>query len=147
VTFIAQDAARRRVDLALSLAPYPLACEMDVRVIKQVLLNLLKNAMDAMPDGGRLEVRTLMQPPAGDEPANVLIEVEDTGVGIEEADLRKVFRPLFSTKPRGAGLGLSFCRQAVEEHGGRVRLFSRGRGRGTLALVSLPSRQTATDYD
>jgi signal transduction histidine kinase len=67
----------------------------------------------------------------------VFVEIADTGVGISEADLRLVFRPLFSTMPRGTGLGLSFCRQAVEEHGGEIRLASRGRDRGTIATVSL----------
>jgi signal transduction histidine kinase len=61
--------------------------------------------------------------------------------------LQKVFRPLFSTKPRGTGLGLSFCRQAVEEHGGSIRLSSRGRNQGTLAVVSLPVKQAVTDPD
>ena len=78
-------------------------------------------------------------------PAVVLIEIADSGVGIVESDLRRVFRPLFTTKPRGAGLGLSFCRQAVEEHGGEIHLMSRGRDRGTVALVSLPIRQPIND--
>jgi signal transduction histidine kinase len=144
VTFVAKDAERRRIRLAASFAPSIVACEMDVRSIKQVLLNLLKNAMEAMPEGGRLEVRTSYRPPGPHEPAAVVIEVEDSGLGIAEADLRKIFRPLFSTKPRGAGLGLSFCRQAVEEHGGEIRLTSRGRSQGTLATVSLPVRQAIT---
>jgi signal transduction histidine kinase len=74
------------------------------------------------------------------------IEIADTGAGIAEADLRKVFRPLFTTKLRGAGLGLAFCRQAVEEHGGEIRLSSRGRGHGTVAVISLPVRQPVTEF-
>jgi signal transduction histidine kinase len=146
VSFIAKDAERRRIQLAASFAPSVVSCEMDVRLIKQVLLNVLKNAMEAMPNGGRLDVRTSSRA-AEQEPAAVLVEVADTGIGIPEADLRKVFRPLFSTKPRGAGLGLSFCRQAVEEHGGEIRLLSDGYNKGTTVLISLPLRQALTAYE
>jgi signal transduction histidine kinase len=144
VTFVAKEAERRHVALGVHFAAGTVSCEIDARLIKQVLLNLLKNAMEAMPHGGRVDVTTRCTP---DEraPDSVTIEIADTGVGIPESDLRKVFRPLFSTKARGAGLGLSFCRQAVEEHGGEIRLNSRGNGRGTVAVVTLPVRQTTTD--
>jgi two-component system, NtrC family, sensor kinase len=104
----------------------------------------LKNAMEAMPLGGRIDVKTSYRAGAPHEPDAVVIEVADTGIGISESDMRKVFRPLFSTKPRGAGLGLSFCRQAVEDHGGAIRLATRGKDRGTVAIVSLPIRQAVT---
>jgi signal transduction histidine kinase len=146
VTFVEKDAERRRIRLTVSFAMPSVACEMDVRLIRQVLLNLLKNAMEAMPHGGRLDVRTSYRPGHQREPASVGIEIVDTGVGIADADLRRVFRPLFSTKPRGAGLGLSFCRQAVEEHGGEIRLASRGKGFGTVAFISLPVRQAVNEY-
>lgn len=138
VRFVAKEADNRRVQLTVAFAPIAIACDMDVRMIKQVLLNLLMNGIEAMPAGGRLEVRTSYREESPGAAAAALIEIADTGVGISEADLRLVFRPLFSTKPRGAGLGLSFCRQAVEEHGGEIRLASRGRDRGTIAIVSLP---------
>jgi signal transduction histidine kinase len=115
-------------------------CEVDVRLIKQVLLNLLKNAMEAMPDGGRITVHTA-QAASGGEPGPIVVQISDTGAGIAEADLRRVFRPLFSTKRRGAGLGLSFCRQTVEEHGGAIRIASAGKDQGTSVYVSLPVRQ------
>jgi signal transduction histidine kinase len=144
VTFVAKEAERRHVAVSMHFAAATVSCEIDARLIKQVLLNLLKNAMEAMPHGGRVDVTTRCTP---DERAadSVTIEIADTGVGIPESDLRKVFRPLFSTKARGAGLGLSFCRQAVEEHGGEIRLNSRGNGRGTVAVVTLPVRQTTTE--
>jgi two-component system, sporulation sensor kinase E len=144
VTFVAKDAERRHVALGVHFAAATLTCELDARLIKQVLLNLLKNAMEAMPHGGRVDVTTRATP---DEraPDSVTIEIADSGVGIPESDLRKVFRPLFSTKARGAGLGLSFCRQAVEEHGGEIRLNSRGKGHGTVVVVTLPVRQTISD--
>jgi signal transduction histidine kinase len=145
LTFIAREAERRGIQLMATFAPYAIDCEIDVRMIKQVLLNLLMNAMEAMPAGGRLDVRTWSRAESGAEVPAAVIEVADTGVGISEADLRMVFRPLFTTKPRGAGLGLSFCRQAVEGHGGEIRLASRGTTRGTVATVSLPLFQRASE--
>jgi signal transduction histidine kinase len=147
LVFVAKDAERRRIRLAVSLADAGIACEIDVRLIKQVLLNLLKNAMEAMPDGGRLEVSITVRASKDRQPPAIVVQIADSGVGITESDLRKVFRPLFSTKPRGAGLGLSFCRQAVEEHGGEIRLVSRGKGEGTLAVVSLPIQQPVDTDD
>ena len=147
VTFIAKDAERRHISLVVSYSPAPADCEMDVRLIKQVLLNLLKNAMEAMPKGGRLAVKTAQRPGAPGEPGFVEVEIADTGIGIAESDLRRVFRPLFSTKRRGAGLGLPFCRQTVEEHGGAIRITSPGRGQGATVLMSLPTRQPANQED
>jgi PAS domain S-box-containing protein len=144
ITFIAQDAERRHISIIVSFSPAAATCEMDVRLIKQVLLNLLKNAMEAMREGGRIWVSASLSA-ADDGPGTVEIEIADTGVGIAEADLRRVFRPLFSTKRGGAGLGLSFCRQAVEEHGGEVRITTAGRGQGTTVCVSLPVRQPVTN--
>jgi two-component system sensor histidine kinase HydH len=144
-TFIARDADRRGISVDVRCPAESAPCEMDVRLIKQVLLNLFKNAMEAMPDGGRLSVGT-SPPEADDEPGSLVIKVADTGIGIAEADLRRVFRPLFSTKRRGAGLGLSFCRQAVEEHGGAIRITTGGKNQGTTVFVSLPASQP-TDLD
>jgi signal transduction histidine kinase len=139
-TFIAREAERRDVEISLSLDPSTIFCEIDAASMKQVLLNLFKNAMEAMPGGGRIEARTYLR--AEDDLPEVVIEIEDTGTGIPEEDLRKVFRPLFSTKSGGAGLGLSFCRQVVEEHGGSIRL-ARGPRHGTVATISLPLQQAA----
>ena len=141
--FVAKEAEQRRVRLVMSLDPAgPMLCEFDQRLVKRVLLNLFKNAMEAMPDGGRLEVRTAHRLSQPDQVPSIVIEIGDTGTGIQDADLRKVFRPLFSTKPRGTGLGLSFCRQAIEEHGGEIRLTSGGKDRGTTVTVSIPVQQS-----
>jgi signal transduction histidine kinase len=140
LTSVGPEAQRRGIRLVSSFAPPAAACDVNVRLIRNVFLNLLTNAIEAMPGGGRLEVRTLRRGDGATAPAVLLVQVIDSGVGIPEADLRRVFRPLFSTKPGAAGLGLSFCRQAVEEHGGQVRLTSRGPNEGTVATVSLPLR-------
>jgi signal transduction histidine kinase len=146
VAFIARDAERRQISIDVALSAAAAMCEIDVRLIKQVLLNLLKNAMEAMRDGGRIVIQT-SRPAAEAEPGVVVIEIADTGVGIAECDFRRVFRPLFSTKRGGAGLGLSFCRQAVEEHGGAIQITSVGKDQGTTVCVSLPVRQPVNQDD
>jgi signal transduction histidine kinase len=98
--------------------------------------------MEATPADGAIEIRTSYRARHGHDPASIVLEVADTGIGIVDADLRRVFRPLFSTKPRGTGLGLSFCRQTVEEHGGEIRLTSRGKDQGANAIITLPVRQS-----
>ena len=123
----------RGIDLGLEVAPGLPAVGVDRVQLEQALLNLVTNAIDAMPDGGRL---SLAARPDGD---GVAFVVEDSGVGIPPDDLTRVFDPLFTTKPpgKGTGLGLPILREIVEAHGGTVRLESRP-GEGTTAVVCLP---------
>jgi signal transduction histidine kinase len=124
----------------MSLANSLPSCCLDPWRVSQVLLNIFKNAIEAMPAGGRLSLRTGLITPISEREEAVMIEIQDTGVGIDESDLRKVFRPLYSTKPKGMGLGLPFCRQVVEEHGGEIHLTSQ-RGKGTTVSLMLPVHQ------
>ena len=103
----------------------------DAQQIEQVFLNLIQNAVQAMDAGGILTVATR----AGD--ADVQIVFEDTGRGIEAADLPRIFQPFFTTKHRGSGLGLAIVRKIVEAHGGGIHIDSE-RGRGTVATLTLP---------
>jgi len=123
----------RGIDLGLEVAPGLPALGVDRVPLEQALLNLVTNAIDAMPDGGRL---SLAARPDGD---GVAFVVKDSGVGIPPDDLTRVFDPLFTTKPpgKGTGLGLPILREIVEAHGGTVRLESR-LGEGTTAVVCLP---------
>ena len=111
-------------------------CQVDLREVKQLFLNLLKNAMEAMPDGGELRVRMRL---AEDEGA-VCIDVSDSGHGVSEIELRSIFRPFYSTKPDGTGLGLPFCRRVVEEHGGEIKVESK-LNKGTVFRITLPIKQ------
>ncbi|HEV3468578.1 MAG TPA: ATP-binding protein [Pyrinomonadaceae bacterium] len=111
----------------------------DADQLQQVLLNLLLNARDAMPEGGRLTVKTFYDRGAGE----VVVEVADTGHGIAPEHLAHVFDPFFTTKPAGAGLGLAVCYGIVTAHGGQIELAADD-GRGTLARVTLPARAAAT---
>jgi signal transduction histidine kinase len=108
----------------------------DNRQLEQVFLNIILNARDAMPGGGRLGVETY----AGDN--TVHIRVADTGVGIREEDLQRIFEPYFTTKEdRGTGLGLAICQRIISQHGGRISVSSK-LGEGTVFILHLPvSRQ------
>jgi signal transduction histidine kinase len=109
----------------------------DRGVMNRVLVNLIENALQAMPEGGRLEIA------AGHEQGNgksgVSITVRDTGIGMPPNVLARIFEPYFSTKSGGTGLGLAIARRAVEEHGGGIDIRSRP-GAGTLVTIFLPGR-------
>ena len=123
----------RGIALGLDVAPALPAVGVDRVQLEQALLNLVSNAVDAMPEGGRL---SLAAQPDGD---GVALVVADSGAGIPLEDLSRVFDPLYTTKPpgKGTGLGLPILREIVEAHGGTVRLESRA-GEGTTAVVRLP---------
>jgi len=107
--------------------------------IEQILVNLVINARQAMPTGGRLKVE-VKDNAAGD---TVEIKIADTGVGIPPENLRQIFEPFFTTKlpdeygRGGTGLGLSVCRQIIEQHHGRIRVESVV-GKGSTFIVKLP---------
>ncbi len=103
----------------------------DDNQLELVFANIISNAVEAMPHGGRLRVGT----DAHD--GCVQVEVRDTGSGIAEEELANVFEPLFTTKARGIGLGLVICRTLVERHGGAITVNSVP-GQGTSFIVSLP---------
>jgi two-component system NtrC family sensor kinase len=106
--------------------------------LQQVVLNLLTNAMDATPPGGRIDVAT-----RGTDGA-VALEVRDTGCGIGEAERKRIFDPFFSTKEpgRGTGLGLFISAEIVRDHHGRIELDS-AEGQGSTFRVVLPLRREA----
>jgi len=98
----------------------------------QVLLNLLKNSLQAMPRGGELHIA------AESSGGNVVLDVTDSGEGIRADDLPRVFNPFFTTKTRGSGIGLALCKKIVEEHKGRISISSVP-GQGTSVTVILPA--------
>ena len=126
--FEAEDARVRVVQiLDEELPPVPL----DEGSMKRVLLNLVKNALSAMPDGGELRLQTHRE---GD---GVIIEVSDTGTGIPEEIQGKIFEPYFTTRDTGSGLGLTVVYKVVREHGGDLHMDSRP-GHGTTFRITLP---------
>ena len=107
----------------------------DRQQLRQVFLNLMTNASDAMPEGGLLTVRADVDIALG----SVLVEFVDSGEGIAENDLKKIWQPFYTTKPegKGTGLGLPICSRIIEEHGGEISLQSK-LGKGTTVRVALP---------
>jgi signal transduction histidine kinase len=104
--------------------------------VEQLLLNLIANARDAMPQGGRLTIQ------AWHEGEQVELRISDTGCGIPTDILPQVLEPFFTTKPSGSGLGLAICRSIVSQIGGRLGIESKV-GQGTTVRVSFPLSQEA----
>jgi len=96
-----------------------------------VLDNLVGNAVEAMPEGGTLTVT------AEKEEDVIVISVSDTGVGIPDEELVNLFKPFQTTKKGGLGLGLAYCKRAIEDHGGKITVESKV-GEGTTFTVGLP---------
>jgi len=119
------------IDPVLALTEDIPLVKADPELIKQCLINLVKNAVEAMPAGGTITVRT------GLSTAHVTLEVEDTGVGIPAEVRDKVFSPFFSTKGKGSGLGLSMIKKVLDDLGGSVELTSIP-GEGTHVALFLP---------
>ena len=110
----------------------------DSQELEQVLVNLYFNAIDAMPEGGRLTVGAKLSLDAPQAPPEVAIGVSDTGFGISPEDLSKIFMPFFTAKKkRGLGLGLPICDRIIKNHGGRINVKSQP-GQGTTFEIYLP---------
>jgi signal transduction histidine kinase/HAMP domain-containing protein len=135
-----------------ALAPYLAAPPPGIRIAREIppglprvladrptlaraFVNLIENALQAMPHGGSLSLRAARAPGDGHR---VEIEVRDTGIGIDPAILPRLFEPYFSTRSGGTGLGLAIVRRAVEDHGGTIGIDSRP-GAGTVIRVALPT--------
>lgn len=103
----------------------------DVEKLKQVVLNLVVNSLDAMPDGGMLRAFT------GCDERDVWLGIGDTGPGVDPHILAEIFDPFFTTKAAGTGLGLAIVQKIVDQHGGRVVVESK-KGEGTVVRVNLP---------
>ena len=109
--------------------------DLDEKYIKQALLNMIKNAISAMPEGGTLRVSTQV------DSSDVLLLISDTGVGIPDENTAKIFEPYFTTREFGSGLGLTVVYKIVREHGGEISLSSR-EGEGTTFTLSFPIPQS-----
>jgi two-component system sensor histidine kinase HydH len=122
------------VSLATELAPDLPACELDVDLVSGALENLIRNALEAMPDGGTLTVKT-----ERDADESVALSVTDAGEGMDARRAERAFDDFYTTKPTGSGLGLAFVRRVARAHGGEASLRSQV-GVGTIVRVRLPAR-------
>jgi two-component system, LuxR family, sensor kinase FixL len=105
----------------------------DLQLLKRVLINLVTNSVQAMPNGGKLTLTGLTTPES-----QVSLSVQDTGVGIPEAIKNRIFTPLFTTKPRGQGFGLAVCKRVMEAHGGTISFVSQ-EGKGAKFTIQFPA--------
>lgn len=122
----------RGLSVEQHLAPNLAPIAIDSRQIKQALVNLVKNAIQAMTKGGRLTLRTSQ----GSD--GIVLTVADTGGGIPEEKINRIFEPFYTTKKKGSGLGLMIVQRIVRDHGGRIELESRV-NQGTTFRIWLPS--------
>jgi two-component system, sporulation sensor kinase E len=137
IAFVRPELDQAGVAVECELAKDVPVLKLDVRYIKQALLNLIKNGVAAMSGGGRLRIETRR---SGEE---VQVLVSDTGTGIPAAIMDKIFEPYFTTKPFGTGLGLTIVFKIVKEHFGDIAVASR-EGEGTTFTITLPVPQKDT---
>lgn len=131
------QAAKQRVHIMLPEPDCEIRIDADPDQIKQVLINVVKNAIEAMPDGGRVEIGTSI---CGDE---LEITVQDEGAGLTKEQLARVGKPYYTTKEGGSGLGLMMCRSIAERHRGRLTLES-APGCGTRVQLILPLQRASS---
>ncbi len=122
------------IEIEKELQPDLPAVTVDGEQIIQVILNIAFNAIDAMPAGGTLSFRTA-RIESGEREA-IDIAIGDTGKGISKEDKKKIFKPFFTTKERGVGLGLAICQRIIRNHGGRIRVKSMP-GQGSIFFIRL----------
>jgi signal transduction histidine kinase len=122
---------QKHVDLRRTLDPNLPPVWVDAEQLWEAILNLIRNALDAMPDGGDLTVT------AQRHGAEALISISDNGRGMTEEEARHLFVPFFTTKSDGTGLGLAYTQRVINEHGGRIDCAT-ARGKGSTFSIQLP---------
>ncbi len=136
---------RAKINCELQLDSHLEAVEADADLLHRAISNLVLNAMEAMPQGGTLTLRTR------NENDKVMIEVVDTGLGMTAEECERIFTPYYTSKQNGTGLGLAIVQSVVSDHGGRIRVQSEP-GRGTTFVIELPrefdaARDTSRNAD
>jgi len=146
LALMATEVAAKHIAKRLEIDPSLPDIRGDEAQLTHVFLNLVKNAVEAMSDGGTLTITTRMETDFhilrrarnGANPGKFLrVEVADTGPGFAPDQVERVFEPFFTTKPRGSGLGLAICERIVAVHGGDIRAENRSAG-GAAVTVTLP---------
>ncbi len=130
--FMEAEFESKRIRLVQELSPVLPEILMDAEQMYQVLLNIVFNAIHAMPEGGKITIRTYPLPMG----KTVAMEISDTGIGMSEEIMEQVFTPFFTNMNRGTGLGLAITKNIVEKHGGEITVKSQ-EGRGTTFTLML----------
>jgi two-component system nitrogen regulation sensor histidine kinase GlnL len=146
IILLQKEAARDQgIDFVLNLDPSIPPVHGDENLLTRLLLNLIKNAREAIDHGGRIEVECRISAEyhlttPGNRPSPlVVVRVRDTGCGISPEELERIFTPYYTTKTKGSGLGLAICQKIVEDHRGLLKITSTP-GEGTEISVWLPLR-------
>jgi signal transduction histidine kinase len=138
VVMLRHEANQHSVTMHADLAEGLPKVMADTVQLRQALMNLMLNGIEAMPDaGGELRIKSQLA-----EDGQVLVSVRDTGVGLPTGRTDQVFNAFFTTKPQGTGLGLAIARSIVESHGGRIWATANS-GRGTTFQFTLPRLRAA----
>lgn len=140
IDFSEQIMEQAGIDVNVTLSATDIQILADAEMIKQVFLNIILNAQQAMPDGGKLSIITRLAPKSLLEPDRKVAEVvfQDAGPGMPPADLSRIFDPFFSTKEGGSGLGLAIVHNIVSEHNGSISVENAPQG-GMIVNVSFPA--------
>jgi signal transduction histidine kinase len=120
------------IEVNVNLSPDCRNIVADAHQMEQVLLNLIKNGIEAMPEGGTLSIKSYLRN------RYVCIEIADSGIGISKEDMEKISTPFFTTRKQGTGLGLSICKKIMDAHQGSLTVFSEGPGMGAAATIQIP---------
>lgn len=134
ITLRRREASKKNIEIEEKPATHLPVVHTEPTLLRQLLLNLINNSMDAMPEGGRITISTREA-----EQGGVVLTIRDTGFGIPEENMHRLFEPFFTTKPpgKGAGLGLSMCHGILQRIGGEIFVTSKP-GQGTCFTVELP---------
>ena len=132
IQLLSTEISSHRIETDLELDDAPVAGMLDEPSIRAATLNLVLNAVQAMPNGGHLKIST------GNEKENLWMDIEDTGSGMSPDQLKNLFEPFKTTKSRGLGLGLPYAQKIILQHGGQIAVDSQ-KGQGTHIRIELPA--------
>jgi len=139
--FMKDDCEKRGIRLELEVGREAIFVDGDRARLEQVLLNLAKNALEAMEQGGKISFT------AGLKQGVAEISISDEGVGIPQEEQGKVFSPFYTTKKQGTGLGLSICKRIIEDHPGSSLSFTSEKGKGTTFVITMPVSRSEMAHD
>ena len=140
-----QQIGLRNVEFSVQVPPDLPAFRMDSEQLHQVLLNLVLNGVQAIESEGKVTIAAKVDAPGGPGQADLVeISVGDSGVGIPPESLERIFRPFYTTKRGGTGLGLSLCRRIIRQHGGTLNVESKV-GKGSRFIIRLPMREAVEE--
>ena len=145
VAIVEKQADIQEITISLDLPPHFPAIQADAGQLKTCFLNILTNAVQAMPKGGRIRISGELLPSNGGSQRLRLL-FSDSGTGIPRENRERIFAPYFSTKPTGFGMGLAITRKIVEDHGGRI-FATDGEPQGTVMAVELPAENSGQNSE